>query len=236
MGGGALFIYKAYNQIIMPYKFSPSSLSLLAECPKCFWLHFNKEIKRPAAIFPSLPSGMDAVLKKHFDSFIGKGLPPELSSLNGDVTLFDDKALLEAWRSNFKGIPWKDPEGNILRGAVDNILKKGQKLVVLDYKTRGFPLKDDTAAHYQNQLDIYNFLLRKNGYETEGYAYLLFYHPKHVTGHGDVCFHTDLVKMGIDVSNAERIFASALAVLKGEMPAASPECGFCSWAISSSKT
>lgn len=62
----------------MPYKFSPSSLSLLKECPICFWLQFNKGVKRPAGIFPSLPSGMDGILKKHFDSFMEKGeLPPE---------------------------------------------------------------------------------------------------------------------------------------------------------------
>jgi xanthosine utilization system XapX-like protein len=52
---------------------------------------------------------------------------------------------------------------------------KNDRLIVLDYKTRGFPLKEDTAAHYQDQLDIYNFLLRKNGYRTEDYGYLLFY-------------------------------------------------------------
>ncbi len=213
----------------MPYKFSPSSLNLLSECPRCFFLHFNKEVKRPSTIFPSLPSGMDSVLKAHFDSFIGKGLPPELESLNGDVTLFDDMKTLEVWRSNFKGVSWKDAQGNVLRGAVDNILRKGEKLIVLDYKTRGFPLKEDTAAHYQNQLDIYNFLLRKNGFLTEEYAYLLFYHPKHVTPHGDVCFHTDLVKMSVDVTNAERILENALSVLKGEMPVSAPECGFCEW-------
>src|SRR3989344_4511673 len=93
----------------MTYKFSPSSLSLLKDCPRCFWLNFNKNIKRPDSIFPSLPSGMD------------------------------------------------------------KILKKGKKLIVLDYKTRGFPLKEDTHEHYQDQMDIYNFLLRKNGYETEDY-------------------------------------------------------------------
>ncbi len=214
----------------MAYKFSPSSLSLLKECPRCFWLQFNKGIKRPATIFPSLPSGMDAVLKAHFDSFIRKGLPPELHSLNGDVTLFDDAKLLEEWRNNFKGIQWKDEEGNLFRGAVDNLLKKKEKLIVLDYKTRGYPLKDDTAAHYQDQMDIYNFLLRKNSHQTEDYAYLLFYHPKHVTANGDVCFHTDLVKMQISIENAERIFSNALGVLKAKMPAAPIKCGFCRWA------
>lgn len=214
----------------MTYKLSPSSLSLLKECPKCFWLAFNKNIKRPATIFPSLPSGMDSILKKHFDFFMEKGkLPPELQQLKGDVTLFNDAELLKIWRSNFKGIQWTDNKGNLFRGAVDNLLQKRNKLIVLDYKTRGFPLKEDTAAHYQDQLDIYNFLLRKNSYETEDYAYLLFYHPNKVNENGDVLFHTDLVKMKIDVHNAEKIFKKAVDLLGGEMPKASEECGFCEW-------
>ena len=123
----------------MTYKFSPSSLNLLKECPRCFWLAFNKDIKRPNGIFPSLPSGMDRVLKDHFDCFMRKHeLPPEIKEKCSDCQLFDDEETLKVWRSNFKGIQWTDEEGNILKGAVDNILKKGSKLIVLDYKTRGF--------------------------------------------------------------------------------------------------
>lgn len=214
----------------MPYKFSPSSLSLLKECPRCFWLHFNKKIRRPDTIFPSLPSGMDKILKAHFDSFRDRDeLPPELKDMNDEVTLFDDAGLLEVWRNNFKGIQWNDEKGNLLRGAVDNILQKGKKLIVLDYKTRGYPLKEDTAKYYQDQLDIYNFLLRKNGYETEDYAYLLFYHPDRVNENGNIVFHTDLVRMDISVKNAERIFNKAVKVLEGNMPEPSDNCQFCEW-------
>lgn len=214
----------------MTYKFSPSSLSLLKDCPRCFWLHFKKGIKRPTGIFPSLPSGMDMILKAHFDRFRDKGkLPPELKEIDSKTKLFDDVELLKVWRNNWKGIQWTDKEGNIFKGAVDNILKKGNKLIVLDYKTRGFPLKEDTAQHYQNQLDIYNFLLRKNSYKTEDYAYLLFYHPSEVNEEGDVVFNTDLVKMEISVRNAENIFKQALKVLKGRMPKACEECEYCRW-------
>jgi len=214
----------------MPYKFSPSSLSLLKECQKCFWLHFNKGIKRPDTIFPSLPSGMDKILKAHFDSFRDRDeLPPELKDMNDEVTLFDNAGLLEVWRNNFRGIQWTDEKGNLIRGAVDNILQKGKKLIVLDYKTRGYPLKEDTAKYYQDQLDVYNFLLRKNGYETEDYAYLLFYHPDKVNENGDFVFHTDLVRMDISVKNAERIFNEAEKVLEGNMPEPSDNCQFCEW-------
>jgi len=213
----------------MPYKFSPSSLSLLKDCPRCFWLKFNKNIKRPEGIFPSLPSGMDKILKIHFDSFMEKGmLPPEIQEVK-DVKLFDDVEILKIWRSNFKGIPWTDKKGNLFRGAIDNILVKGKKLIVLDYKTRGYPLKEDTSAHYQDQMDIYNLLLRKNGYETEDYAYLLFFHPDKVNKKGDVIFNKDLVKMKISVKNAEKIFKEALGVLKGGIPECGEGCGYCKW-------
>src|SRR3989338_10471589 len=188
----------------MTYKFSPSSLSLLKDCPRCFWLNFNKNIKRPDSIFPSLPSGMDKILKEHFDRFMKKGeLPPELQQLNGEVKLFDNEELLKVWRSNFKGIPWTDKKGNLIHGAIDNLLQKGKKIIVLDYKTRGFALKEDTHTHYQDQMDIYNFLLRKNGYETEDYAYLLFFHPSHVEEDGDFGFERTLKKIDINVKNAE---------------------------------
>src|SRR3989344_4888887 len=148
----------------MPYKLSPSSLSLIEDCPRCFWLHYNKEKKRPDTIFPSLPSGMDAILKKHFDKFMEKGkLPPELRENKEckDCNLFNDVELLKVWRSNFKGISIKDNEGNILHGAIDNLLTKGKKIIILDYKTRGFPLKEDTHKHYQNQLDFTTIFLGK---------------------------------------------------------------------------
>lgn len=205
----------------MPYKLSPSSLNLMGECPRCFWLDKHGVWKRPAGIFPSLPSGMDGILKTHFDKFRDKGeLPPELKNTecNNHCKLFDDAELMKVWRSNFKGIRWEDAKGNALFGAVDNILVKGKKLIVLDYKTRGFALKEDTAEHYQNQLDFYNFLLRKNNYQTEEYAFLLFYIPKEVLEGGEVLFDTQLVKMKIDVKNAEKIFKKALKLLDKECP------------------
>ena len=205
----------------MTFKLSPSSLNIMKECPRCFWLTQHKVWVRPSGIFPSLPSGMDAVLKTHFDKFRARGeLPPELMK-NGEsknMKLFDNHELLAIWRSNFKGISYTDKEGNILRGAVDNILMKGKKLIVLDYKTRGYDLKEDTHEHYQDQLDIYNFLLRKAGYQTEDYSFLLFYVPKEILETGEVLFDTTLKKMKINVKNAEDIFKNAIKLLNGDCP------------------
>jgi len=216
----------------MTYKLSPSSLSLFKDCPRCFWLHQNNEHKRPTGIFPSLPSGMDKILKEHFDSFMEKGkLPPELKndSICKNMKLFENKDILEEWRNNFRGIRYEDSDGNLLRGAVDNILVNGDKLVVLDYKTRGYPLKEDTPNYYQNQLNIYTFLLRENGYKTENYGLLLFYHPNKVLETGEVLFNTDMVKMKVDPSEGKKLFTDALKFLKDDCPKKheQDDCNWC---------
>lgn len=207
------------------FKLSPSSLSLMKECPRCFWLHHNGVWKRPQGIFPSLPSGMDKILKIHFNKFREKReLPPELCENDycSNIELFGsnekEKNLLKIWQDYKRGIQWEDEVGNLLRGAVDNILVKNGKLIVLDYKTRGYPLKENTHKYYQNQIDIYNFLLRKNKYETEDYAFLLFYVPKEVTSTGEVIFDTTLKKIPVDVKNAEGIWESAINLLKSSCP------------------
>ena len=193
----------------------------MKECPRCFWLTQHKVWRRPSGIFPSLPSGMDKILKVHFDKFRDKRLlPPELCDDKGckGMSLFEDKEKLKIWQSNFKGISWTDKEGNELHGAVDNILVKGEKLIVLDYKTRGYALKEDTAEHYRLQQNIYNFLLRKNGYQTEDYFFLLFYIPSEVASTGEVIFDTELVKMKVDVGMAEKMWKDALNLLNSDCP------------------
>ncbi len=71
----------------MPFKISPSTIGLLEECPQCFWLQIVKGQSRPSGPFPSLPSGVDKLLKGHFDSFRAKGeLPPELADLVDEVS------------------------------------------------------------------------------------------------------------------------------------------------------
>jgi len=215
-------------------KLSPSSLNVFVDCPRCFWLQINKGVRRPEVAFPSLPSGMDKILKEHFDRFMSKGLlPPELMAqecIKGKCKLFSDKEKLKIWRNNLKGISYLDPKSKvILRGAVDNILVKGSKLIVLDYKTRGYPVKEDTAAHYELQMNIYNYLLRKNGFNTEDFGYLLFYYPKEVLSAGEVIFDTELVTMRVDVSSAEKVFKKAVKCLEGDIPKSSKECKFCSY-------
>lgn len=215
-------------QMPSPVKLSNSTLNIFRECPLCFWLKFRKGVERPEGIMSSLPNGMDKILKAHFDSFRGKGLPPEISHLSG-TRLFDDMKKLDAWRNRFKGIEYGDNDA-VLKGVLDEVLVSGNKLIAFDFKTRGFPLKENSHSYYQDQLNIYTLLLQKNGFDTEDYGYLLFYYPDRIVGNGVTVFDTSLVKVPVSVSDAENLFRRAVALLNiDEPPAPADGCGYCKY-------
>lgn len=213
------------------YKFSPSALSILRDCPRCFWLDKNKFIKRPRGIFPSLPGGMDTVIKTYFDTYRAQGtLPPEIS---GTVAgkLFPDLPTLDKWRSwRLTDLVYTDKRtGATLSGALDDCLVEGDTYIPLDYKTRGYELKDDPAKYYQNQLDSYCLMLEARGFKTAGYAYLLYYWPESVGAEGMVKFVVTPFKIKTNTASARELVAQAVDVLSSPMPPASPPCEYCSF-------
>ena len=183
---------------------------------------------RPAGIYPSLPYGIDKALKARFDYYREREiLPVELQKLKKEgITLFDN-VMLALWRG--KGIQWKDEQGHILKGVLDDVLQKENKVMVLKYVTRGFPAKKETLSYYQHQLDIYTWLLQKNGYPTEEKAYVVFYYPKTINWQGDVWMEKEVHTVKVSTKNAERLMQKALIVLEGEMPEASVRCEYCRW-------
>ena len=96
--------------------------------------------------------------------------------------------------------------------------KANNKLIVLDYKTRGSPLKENTHEYSQDQLNIYAWLLERLGFQVENFAYLLFYVPKEVLETGEVVFDTILKKMNIITEDAEKLWEKALELLNSECP------------------
>ena len=108
-------------------KLSPSALSLLKDCGRCFWLSKNR-VAKPRGIFPSLPSGMDTIIKDSHDRYRldGQKLPPIiLRQLPEGATAFKDLILLNKWRQLGRGmsttIKWGDHEVQ-LGGLVDDVI------------------------------------------------------------------------------------------------------------------
>lgn len=207
---------------------SPSSLGLFLDCKRCFWLDKMKKIKRPGGPFPSLPSGMDRVLKEHFDWHRKEGTLPEvLRDFKG--RLYPDLEKLTAWRNNFKGLRFTQ-DGNTFFGAIDDLfITPDGKYAPLDFKTRGYPLKEDTHEYYRFQMDCYAFLLERNSLPSAGYAILLFYHPLKVNREHHVEFQADPITIKTNPKAAEKVFQAGIKCLNDGQPKAGEECGFCGW-------
>lgn len=211
---------------------SPTTgLGLFLECPRCFWLRYNEGVHRPDVVFPSLPGGMDRILKEYFDSFRAKNkLPPELEG-KVEGKLLPDQELIDNWRNWRTGLYFEDSKLDaILRGALDECLVDGELYIPLDIKTRGTaPNQGQSELYYQNQLDCYVFLLSKMGYKTKGYAYLVYYYPQGVDDKHLVRFNTEVVKLETDVDRLYKVFSDAVNCLRGPIPPRHTECSFCAW-------
>ena len=213
-------------------KLSPSTLNLFLECKKCFWLDQVEGIHRPRGVFPSLPGGMDGLIKKYFDKYRVEGkIPPEIEG-KVDGVLMDDLDLLNKWRSWRTGLVYKDTEtGSILSGALDDLLVNPETHLYMpfDYKTRGYDLKADSSSFYQNQLNCYALMLQENGLKQAGFGYLCYYIPKDVAEGGQVRFDVTVKKMELDPEDARKVFEDAIALIHGPMPTAHSECIYCIW-------
>lgn len=212
-------------------RLSPTTgLGLFAQCPRCFWLHYNKGVHRPRGIFPSLPSGMDLVIKSYFDKYRGS-LPPELEGKVEGV-LLPDVNLMNQWRNWRTGLEYQDKEREaVLFGALDDCLVLADDaLIPLDYKTRGSsPIEGDSEKYYQAQLDTYALLLAENGYKAGSFSYLVYYFPKEVKESGVVLFEIKPVKLETDLVRAKKRFEEAVDLLKGPVPEKHSDCEYCSW-------
>lgn len=201
---------------------------MLLECPRCLWLHFREGTKRPQGPFPSLPGGMDGALKRYFDEHRELGtLPPEVEG-KIEATLFTDRSKLDIWRNNWRGLRAEFPQYDIeLKGAIDELLVAPDGSVMpFDFKTRGYPTKENTHLHYQSQLDLYALLFERNGLRVGPYGYLLFFWPISYAL-GSAQFATELVKLEVGAARGEDVLARAAKILQGDAPPAHADCVFC---------
>ncbi len=217
---------------MLKFNLSSSALTLFLDCPRCFWFEKVKKIKRPRGIFPSLPSGMDRVIKTYFDVWRAKdALPKELSGeLFKGVKLFADQTRLDEWRNWRTGLEYHDENGSSLIGALDDLLTLGNCFIPFDYKTKGSPTNEESAVkYYQKQLDCYALLLESNGLKTAGYGFLIYYSPKGISEKGEVLFETQTIKIATDSKRAQQIFRNACKSLQDPQPEAGLDCEYCGW-------
>ena len=214
---------------------SPNSLNLYYECPFCFWLEKRMGIKRPQPYPYALNSAVDILLKEEFDKYRKKReLHPLLVAYNIPAKLFPNQKLLDEWRNNRKGIRYYDAELDAtLFGAVDDVLEFSDgKLAPMDYKSTGSKTAN-VYDRFQLQMDVYTFLLEKNGYKTIRKGCLAFYVVDKENGFNDrLPFKKEIITIDTDSSYVQGLFAEAVTFLRNDAPSAhSQDCKYGQWFI-----
>jgi len=204
----------------MEYKLSPSSLNLLEDCPRCFWLSMVKKLKRPSGPMSSIPIKMDSIIKKYFNKYRELNeLPPILEGkITGRLAVDMPKTLTH-----------EEENGITLTGRPDEYFElKDKNVVAFDHKTKS-KAPENVHSSYQLQLNVYSYLLKAMGYKTTNKAYLAYYYPDDCELHNGMCIHCTVIEVKTNPTHAKELVNKAYNVLNGPMPKHSENCGYCKW-------
>jgi CRISPR/Cas system-associated exonuclease Cas4 (RecB family) len=164
------------------WRLSRSKIDLFMECPRCFYLDNKLGTGRPRGPAFTLNVAVDTLLKKEFDVHRKAGTKHPLMEHYGlDAVPYAHKDL-DTWRENFEGIEYKDPEtGLTISGAIDDVwCSPDNELIVVDYKAtskqgRIESLSDSSwEDQYRRQIGVYQWLLRKNGFNVSSTGYFVY--------------------------------------------------------------
>lgn len=174
-----------YNQSSSaPFKISRSKIDLFIECRRCFYLSERLGIRRPSLPGFTLNIAVDHLLKKEFDIHRAKhSAHPLMKKYGIDAVPFEHEKMNE-WRENFVGAQCKyEPTNFLVFGAVDDIWvnPKGE-LFVVDYKAtskKEKPTLDGRwGEQYKRQIEVYQWLLRCNGFNVSDTGYFVYVNGK----------------------------------------------------------
>jgi len=156
-------------------KISRSKIELFLECPRCFWLVSKHNIKRPPPAPYTINNAVDYLFKQEFDHHREKGTKhPVMDKAGIDAIPFKHPDI-NKWRTNFTGVQYKDEANDFhIFGAVDDVWvnPKGE-LIVVDYKATGAN-QHQIYDSYKRQMEIYQWLLEKNGHDVNPTGYFVF--------------------------------------------------------------
>lgn len=221
------------------FKLSRSKIDLFVACPRCFYLDNRLGVGRPKGFPFNLNSAVDQLLKKEFDIHRAKGEKHPLIEKYGVDARPVEHIELNAWRENFKGVQYEDPKtGLTITGAIDDlwINSKGEYIVV-DYKaTSKAELIDnidkDWQDGYKRQMEIYQWLLRKNGLKVSDTGYFVYCNGITDKDAFDAKleFEITLIPYKGDDSWVEGTISDAKKCLvSNSIPKASEDCDYCNY-------
>jgi len=228
------------------FKVSRSKIELFIQCPRCFWLDARLKIKRPSGPPFNINKAIDELFKKEFDRHREAGTPHPIMKDNQVQAVPYQHDELDKWRHNFTGVAAVHEPTNLhVFGAIDDVwVNDAGELIVVDYKATAkqadVTIDSDWQISYKRQLEVYQWLLRANGFKVNDTGYFVYTNARFdmsVGGFNDrVEFKTKLIPYTGDDSWVEPALKKMKKCLDGDkMPpvgtaAMGGPCDFCEYA------
>src|SRR3989344_647517 len=228
-----------------PFKVSRSKIELFMQCPRCFWLDVRLKIKRPSGPPFQINKAIDELLKKEFDGYRlqNKAHPWMIEHKIEAVPFMHED--LDKWRHNFTGVfTLHEPTNLHIFGAIDDIWTDDNgRVYVVDYKATAkageVSLDADWQMSYKRQMEVYQWLLRQNGFDVSDTAYFVYTNGRlDLDGFFDkVEFRTKIIPYEADAGWIEPTLKKMKKVMDGDMPAVGSaamggDCDYCAYAKS----
>lgn len=164
-----------------PFKISRSKIDLFIECPRCFYIDRVLGTGRPPGYPFALNSAVDHLLKQEFDAHRVNGKQHPLIEKYGVDAKPVPHEDLDMWRDNFKGVQHHHKGTNLyVFGAIDDLwINSKDEYIVVDYKSTSkneeiTELDKDWQEGYKRQMEVYQWLLRQNGYKVSNKGYFVY--------------------------------------------------------------
>jgi len=216
-------------------KLSRSKLELFLECPRCFWLDVKRGVKRPQPPPYTINNAVDYLLKQEFDLHRERGKPHPVMRAHGVAAIPFAHEKLNQWRHNFTGVQHHHkPTDFLVYGALDDVWVNPEgELHVVDYKATGAN-QHQIYDSYKRQLEIYQWLLRHNGFQVSDTGYFVFARVNKANGFGlgtaALSFDMFVEPQGGDDSWIESALHSARKTYDSEKtPKAAEGCFYCEY-------
>ncbi|MBU1178103.1 PD-(D/E)XK nuclease family protein [Patescibacteria group bacterium] len=220
-----------------PYRLSRSKIDLFLNCPKCFYLDRRLGVGQPPGYPFSLNSAVDALLKKEFDIHRAKGTPhPMMKAYKIDAVPYEHEKMGE-WRDSLRrGIKYlHEPTNLVITGGVDDVwVNPKEELMIVDYKATSkkgeVSLDADWQIGYKRQMEIYQWLFRKNDFKVSDTGYFVYCNgdADKEAFDGKLEFDVKLIPYKGDDSWVEQTVVEAHKCLTGDkIPKPGEDCDFC---------
>lgn len=227
------------------FKVSRSKIELYMQCQRCFWLDVRLKITRPNSPPFNINKTIDELYKKEFDSYREKGEPHPIMVDNKLGVIPFAHENMETWRHTFTGVTTVHKATNLhVFGAVDDIwVNEAGELIVVDYKAtskdREVSIDSGWQISYKRQMEIYQWLLRQNGFEVSATGYFVYTNARiDLDQFGDKLeFRTKLIPYTGDADWVEPTIKKMKTCMDGTMPPVGDSimggpCEFCTYAKS----